>query len=105
MLHCIFQTAECLEAKAVTGYADHKEIVGSFVENEFNWYTGIGTTEYCCKRALFRCPCDVGIEAQISCVDRDNSLYPAFFIDMIDKRGEVRVTCVQPAQGRIAVVW
>ena len=49
MLHCIFQTAKYLQAKAVTGYADHKKIVWSLVKNEFDWHTGIGATEHCCK--------------------------------------------------------
>ena len=105
MLHCIFQAAKHLQAKAVTRDAHHKEIVWSLVENELYRHTGIGTTEHCCKRALFGCLCVVGSEAQISWVDVDDSLYSAFAIDVIEKRGEVGVTFIQPAQGCIAILW
>jgi hypothetical protein len=80
------------------------KFVWSLVEDEFDWYTGIGTTEHCCKRTLLGYPCGVGSEAQISRVDRHDSLYSAFVLGMIEKRGEIGVTIIQPAQGCIAIL-
>ena len=105
MLHCIFQTAKYLLAKAVAGYADHKKIVWSLVKNEFDWHTGIRTPEHCRKWALFGCPCDVRIQAQISRIDRDDLLYSAFVLDVIEERSEIAVAGIQPSQGCIAIHW
>ena len=105
VIHCVFQTAKYLQAEAVACYADNEKIVWSLVENEFDWYAGIRTPEHSGKRTLFGCPCDVRTEAQISRIDRDDSLYSAFVVDVIEKRGEIAVTTIQPEQGCIAIRW
>ena len=90
VIYCIFQTAKYLQAKAVTCYADNEKIVWSLVKNEFDWDTGIRTPEHSGKRPLFGCLCNVRTEAQISRINRDYSLDPAFIVDVVEKRGEIR---------------
>ena len=103
VFYCVSQTAKYLWAKAVACYADNEKIVWSLVENEFDWDTGIRTPEHSGKRTLFRCPCNVRTEAQISRINRDYSLNPAFGIDVVEKRGEIAVTVIQPEEGCITV--
>src|SRR5260370_31948334 len=105
MLHCIFQTAKYRQAKVASCYADKKKIVWSLVKNEFDWYTRIRTAEHGGKRPLFGRACGVRSEAQISGIDRDDLLYSAFVLDVIEKRCEIAVTVIQPEQGCIAVGW
>src|SRR5262245_37407927 len=59
VIYGVFQAAEYLHAKAVTRYPDNEQIVWSLVENEFDWYAGIRTSEHCRKWTLFGRPRDV----------------------------------------------
>jgi hypothetical protein len=105
VIYCVFQAAKYLHAKAVTCYADNEKIVWSLVENEFDWYAGIRTPEHCREWALFGCSSDVRIQAQIARIDRDDLLYSAFVLDVIEERSEIAVAAVQPAQGCVAIHW
>src|SRR5258708_33892116 len=96
MLHCIFQTAKYLQAKAATCYADNKKIVWSLVKNEFDWYTCIRTAEHGGKRPLFGPACGVRSEAQSPGIDRDDLWYSAFVLDGIGKRCEIPGTVMPP---------
>src|SRR4029079_4612805 len=99
VIHGVFQAAQHLRAKTVTCYAHDEQVVRSLVENEFDGYTGIRTSEHCRERALFGCSSDVRIEAQISRIDQDDLLYSAFVFDVIEKRSEIAVAAIQSSQG------
>src|SRR6516164_2688182 len=103
ILHRVFETPEHLRAQTVTCHADHKKIVRSFVEYQFDGYAGIGTAEYGSKRSLLRHLGAVRSKAQIVRVDRDDLLYPALVQYVIDKRSEGLVAVFQSEQSCVAV--
>ena len=106
MINCISQTAKHFYPKAVARHPHNKEIVRPFVENKFDWHTGIRTAEHGGKRTLLWQTGAARHQSQIVGIDRDDLLnHAGLVLDVIEKRGKVPIAVIQPEEGGIAIRW
>src|SRR5262245_48053754 len=100
VLNRVLDASKHLRAQPVARHADDEKIVRSFVENEFDGYTGVGAAQYGGIRPLLRV---ARHQAQIARIDRYDLLYAFLVLDVVEKRGEIPIASFQAEQSRIGV--
>ncbi|HTI79376.1 MAG TPA: hypothetical protein VL614_02875, partial [Acetobacteraceae bacterium] len=103
MLDGVAQASQYIVAKAIAGDTDHEEVVGAFIENEFDRHSRVRAAQHGRKRTMPRLSFS-GYQAEILRIDLDNAVGDAVILGpTFEECCERAVAFVQPMLCRVGI--
>src|SRR4051794_24815144 len=106
MLNRVIQAAKHIAPKAVTGHADHKQIIRPLIEDQFDRHARIRAPDDSGEWPLPRYLVDVGIKTEIARVYfHDTARDGGIGGQATQQRCELPITSIQATSSRVSIQW